>query len=184
MNSWRASQRREMCAPRRADAQGGKTVGPKWLRRIPERALRRVMGRRGRGSRLRLGRSARAEAKLAGDERFQSEAPVFIAVVPAKLGGEVEAFVIVDFEEIAAVQIGRAKISAAKIYEFADVELPSGSGSAVRKISAENVPVPISSRERKLSRFASADLKRANENLHKTPILEGRKRSGYAADRA
>jgi hypothetical protein len=35
-----------------------------------------------------------------------------------------------------------------------------------------------------LSRFASADLKRANENLHKTPILEGRKRSGYAADRA
>ena len=39
MNSWRASQRREMCAPRRAVAQGGKTVEPKWQRRIPERAI-------------------------------------------------------------------------------------------------------------------------------------------------
>ena len=39
MDSWKASQRREMCAPRRAVAQGGKTVEPKWQRRIPERAI-------------------------------------------------------------------------------------------------------------------------------------------------
>jgi hypothetical protein len=43
-----------------------------------------------------------------------------------------------------------ARIGRAKIHEFTDVALPAGSGSAVRKISTENVPVPISSRERKL----------------------------------
>jgi hypothetical protein len=56
-----------------------RTVGAKWLRRIPDRALRRAIGRRGRGSRLRFGRSAREEAKLAGDERIQIKASVFIA---------------------------------------------------------------------------------------------------------
>ena len=111
MDSWKASPRREMCAPRRAVAQGGKTVESKWQRRIPERALRRTIGRRGRGSRWRLGRSAREEVKLAGDERFRSEACVLVAIVPAKLGGEVKAFVIAEFEEIVAAQIGPRELA-------------------------------------------------------------------------